>query len=492
MAAATGQGGAARSAVLARAPELCRLGATELAAAIRARNVSAREAMAAYLRHIEATNPAYNAIVSLRPREALLAEAGAVDARLGRGEALGTLCGLPMAIKDSVPTAGLRTTEGSPIFADFVPDADAPMVERIRRAGAIVIGKTNTPEFTLGSSTYNRVFGITRNAWDSARQAGGSSGGAAVALALRMLPVADGSDFGGSLRNPAAWNNVFGFRPSQGRVPSLPAEELFFAQMSTPGPIARSVGDLALLLTVQAGYDARAPLSLGRAEIAFEEGLREGGIEGTRIAWLADLGGHLPMEPGILALCEGALGLLAGRGCAIEPALPRFDFGRLWRAFVTLRCFAIGGRLGRLYDDPAKRAQMKPEARYEVEQFRRLSAAEVRAASVVRSDWYLALLALFARFDFLALPAGQMFPFPAETDWPRAVAGREMDSYHRWMEVMIGPTMSGCPTIAVPAGFGAGGLPMGLQLVGPPRKDHAVLRLAQAYEDVCPWAKEAP
>ncbi len=478
--------------ILATAPELCRLGAGDLAALIGERKVSAREAMTAYLDHIERTNPAYNAIVSLRPRDALLAEADAADATVARGDALGPLHGIPQAIKDLAATKGLRTTLGSPLFADQVPEADALIVERVRAAGAIVIGKTNVPEFGLGSNTYNPVFGITRNAYDVTRSAGGSSGGAAVALALRMLPVADGSDFAGSLRNPAAWNNVFGFRPSQGRVPQAPADDLFFGQMGTEGPMARGVADLARLLSVQAGYDPRAPLSLGNPERRYEDRLREGNVAGTRIAWLGDHGGHLPMEPGILELCQGALKLFEGLGCAVEPALPRFDLERLWRAFVVLRHFAIGGRLWEFYDEPAKRALMKPEAQFEVEGFLHLTARQVHGAALVRSAWYAAIMALFARFDFLALPAAQVFPFPAATHWPPRIGNKDMDSYHRWMEVVIGMTMTGCPVISVPVGFGANGLSMGMQLVGRPRKDAAVLQLAQAYEDVCPWVKMAP
>ncbi len=482
-----------RGAILASAPEICRLGARDLAATIRARNVSAREVMTEYLRHIERTNPPYNAIVSLRPRDELLAAADAADARIKRGEALGELHGVPQAIKDLAATRGLRTTLGSPLFADTVPTYDQLIVERVRAAGAIIIGKTNTPEFGLGSNTYNPVFGITRNAYDRSRSAGGSSGGAAVGLALRMLPLADGSDYAGSLRNPAGWNNVFGFRPSQGRVPDAHADEIFWGQQATEGPMARSVVDLALLLTIQSGYDPRAPLSLGRAEHRhYENRLHDFSPKGMRIGWLGDHGGHLPMEPGVLDVCAGALKVLEGLGSIVEPVVPGFDLDRLWRAFVTLRHFAIGGRRKPLYDDPRKRALMKPEAQFEVEGFLRLTGAELHEAALVRSDWYRTVLGLFERFDFLALPTAQLFAFDADLHWPAEIAGRTMDSYHRWMEVVAGVTMSGCPAVAVPAGFDQRGLSMGLQLVGPPRKDLDTLQLAQAYEDACPWVKVAP
>lgn len=479
-------------AILTQAPELCRLGAGELAELIRTRRASAREAMTAYLGHIERVNPEYTAIVSLRPRDELLAEAEAADAALARGDSVGPLHGVPQAIKDLAPTKGIRTTLGSPLFADNIPAADGLVVQRVKAAGAIVIAKTNVPEFGLGSHSYNPVFGTTRNAYDRALSAGGSSGGAAVALALRMLPVADGSDYAGSLRNPAGWNNVFGFRPSQGRVPQVPADELYFDQQGTEGPMARNVADLARLFTIQAGYDARAPLSLGRADYRYEDRLREKSAKGLRIAWLGDLGGHLPMEPGVLDVCRGALRILEGTGCTVEEALPRFDFERLWRAFVVLRHFAIGGKRWPLYDDPAKRKSMKPELQFEVEGFLALSAAEIHAATLVRSAWYLALLDLFERYDFLALPSAQLFAFDANLHWPAEIAGKRMDSYHRWMEVVIGVTMSGCPVVCVPAGFDAAGRSMGLQLVGRPRKDMATLQLAQAYEDACPWVKVAP
>jgi amidase len=479
--------------ILDRTPELCRLGATALAATIRARNVTAREVMKTYLDHIERTNPEFNAIVSLRPRGELLAEAQAADMHMAAGKPLGPLHGVPQAVKDLAATKGLRTTMGSPLFAGSVPDYDQLIVERARAAGAIVIGKTNTPEFGLGSNTYNPVHGITRNAYDTTRSSGGSSGGAAVALATRMLPVADGSDYAGSLRNPAGWNNVFGFRPSMGRVPAVPSDEVFWtAQQPTEGPMARSVADLAMLFTVQAGYDARAPLSLGRSDFNYEDRLGDFNPAGARIAWLGDCGGHLPMEPGVLDVCQSALAVLTDMGCAIDTALPKFDFERAWRAFVTLRHFQAGGKLKPHYDDPAKRALLKPEAQFEVEGFLKLTGQDLYAAAQTRTAWYLAVIELFKTFDYLAMPSAQLFAFDANLHWPTEIAGRKMDSYHRWMEVVTGITMTGCPVVCVPAGFNGAGLSMGLQLVGPPRKDLAVLQLAHAYEQAAPWVTVAP
>ncbi|MFD2054517.1 amidase [Mesorhizobium calcicola] len=467
------------------AGDICRRSAVELADAIRRKTLSAREVVTAFLDRIEAVNPLVNAIVSLRDRGDILREADATDARRQAGVETGPLFGLPIAIKDLASTTGLRTSLGSPIFADFVPQEDDFFVERIRNAGAIIIGKTNVPEFGLGSNTYNTVFGPTLNAFDPALTAGGSSGGAAVALALDMLPVADGSDFGGSLRNPAAWNNVFGFRPSQGLVPGGPDFEVFHAQMGVDGPMGRNIGDMALLLDVQAGYHPHAPLSYEKPG-SFLEGLGTAAARG-RIAWFGDLGGHLPVEAGILDLCEAALGRFADASFPHEPLQPDFDFEALWQAFVTLRQTSSGCALKTHYDDPSKRGLLKPEAIWEVENAMRLTAPQIRAASVIRTSWHRTLLSIFDRYDLIALPTAQVFPFEVGTHWPREVAGRAMDSYHRWMQVSAFATLGGCPAVNVPVGFDDKGRPMGMQLIGRPRGDLAVLKAAAAYEATLPW-----
>ncbi|MER9206909.1 MULTISPECIES: amidase [unclassified Mesorhizobium] len=467
------------------AGDICRMSAVDLAEAIRLRRLSVRELVAAFLDRIDAVNPLVNAIVSLRERSDILREADAADAHLAQGGPAGSLFGLPMAIKDLAMTSGLRTSFGSPIFADFVPQEDDFFVERIRKAGAIIIGKTNVPEFGLGSNTYNNVFGPTLNAFDPALTAGGSSGGAAVALALDMVPVADGSDFGGSLRNPAAWNNVYGFRPSQGLVPGGPDLEVFHAQMGIDGPMGRSISDMALLLDVQAGYHPHAPLSWEKPG-SFLEGLATP-ASGGRVGWLGDLGGHLPVEPGILDLCEAALGRFAEASFLTEPLLPDFDFEALWQAFVTLRQASSGSALKVHYDDPHKRALLKPEAVWEVENAMRLTAPQIRAASVIRTSWHRTLLSLFEHFDLIALPTAQVFPFEVGTHWPSEVAGRTMDSYHRWMQVSAFATLGGCPALNVPVGFDDKGRPLGMQLIGRPRGDLAVLRAGAAYEATLPW-----
>ena len=456
------------------------LDAHGLSAALHAKQLSCRELMQATLQRIAERNPLYNAIVSLRDADALLAEADAHDALLARGQSKGWLHGIPQAIKDLSATAGIASTHGSPLLAQAVPRHDDLMVQRIKAAGGIVVGKTNTPEFGLGSHTFNEVFGTTRNAYDPSRSAGGSSGGAAVALAQRMLAVADGSDFMGSLRNPAAWNNVFGLRPSQGRVPSVPAADAWLAQLGTAGPMARTVRDLARMLDTQAGYDARAPLSLDDGARC-AEALAQGSAP-ARIGWLGDLGGYLPMEPGILEVCGQALRRLQGLGCAVEPIALGTPPEPVWDAWLIWRRVLVAARIAPLVNTPAARARTKPEALWELDQGQGVSALQFMAASQQRTAFHQHLLRVFEHHDFLALPCAQVWPFDAALRWPQQIAGRAMDTYHRWMEVVIYATFAGLPAVSVPAGFDARGLPMGLQLIGRPRDDAGVLRLAAAYE----------
>lgn len=471
--------------------DIVSLDALALSDAIRSRAVSCREVMQAYLAQIAHCNPHFNAIVSLRDPAALLAEADTRDEQLARGEWLGWMHGMPQAVKDLSPCAGLPTRKGSPLTSAAPDTQDAIAAARVRAAGAIFVGKTNVSEFGLGSHSYNTVFGTTRNAYDTSRIAGGSSGGAAVALATRMLPVADGSDMMGSLRNPAAFNNVYGFRPSLGRVPYGPTPELFVQQLSTEGPMGRTVADVARLLSTQAGYDASVPLSQAQDPAALTGNL-ERSFKGTRVGWLGDFGGHLAMEPGVLSLCEAALDDFAALGCAVEACAPDYSMDRLWQTWLTLRHWLVGGSLGDYYADAGKREKLKPEAQWEVAGGVSLSAAQVFRASLDRSDWYRALSKLFERYDFLVVPSAQVFPFAAEQHWPKEVGGRAMDTYHRWMEVVIGPTLAGLPAISVPVGFGAQGLPMGLQIIGPAQADFAVLQLAHAHEQLTQWVRRSP
>lgn len=466
--------------------EVVLLPAHELASKIHGRELSCREVMQAYLAHIERFNPQVNALISLQPADELLAQADERDSQLARGQYLGWMHGLPHAIKDLSLTSGIRTTLGSPLYRDFVPDHDGIMPERIKAAGAIIIGKTNTPEFGLGSQSYNPLFGATGCAFDPTRTAGGSSGGAAAALAMHLVPVADGSDMMGSLRNPAAFNNIIGFRPSQGRVPFDDAADLFFDQLGYEGPMGRTVQDTALLLSVQAGHDPRAPLSLAGDGSEFTAPLGRD-FKGARVGWLGDLNGYLPMENGVLALCENALGDFQALGCDVEHATLGFDPTRLWDCWRTLRNWLVAASLGKHYHTPGQRELLKPEACWEVENGLRLSASDIAQASATRTDWYRAIRRLFQRYDYLLLPSAQVFPFEKSVHWPTEIGGHAMDTYHRWMEVVIPGSLSGCPVANVQAGFNQQGLPMGLQIIGRPQADMAVLQLAHAYEQVSQW-----
>jgi amidase len=463
-----------------RVSDIVLMDATVLSKAIHSRKVSCVEVMSAYLDHIGRINPSVNAIVALQERADLLMQARERDAQLARGESMGPLHGFPHAVKDLQAVKGIRMTLGSPILKDFVPAADGLMVERLRSAGAIFIGKTNTPEFGLGSHTYNSVYGATHNAYDLTRSAGGSSGGAAVSLALRMLPVADGSDYGGSLRNPAGWNGVYGFRTSIGRVPN-DARDAWLPSMSVTGPMARNVADLAMLLSVQAGFDARVPLSLEGDGSVFQRRL-ESSFKGKRIAWGADFKGHAPCEAGILEICRKAAQSLESLGCIVEEAAPEFDFDALWQATIRLRGWQQGASIQAFYDDPAKRALLKPEAIYEVETGMRQSARDITAASVLRTDWSQAVRKFLEHYDFLVLPTAQVFPFDIKQHWPQEIAGQKMQSYHEWMKGTLLVTMSGCPALAAPAGFSHAGLPIGIQIVAPNRQELSCLQLGYAYE----------
>ena len=463
-----------------RANDIVLMDASVLSKAIHSRKVSCVEVMNAYLDHIERINPKVNAIVALQEREDLASQARERDAQLARGHSMGPLHGFPHAVKDLQAVKGIRMTLGSPILKDFVPAADGLMVERLRGAGALFIGKTNTPEFGLGSHTYNTVYGATRNAYDPTRSAGGSSGGAAVSLALRMQPVADGSDYGGSLRNPAGWNGVFGFRTSIGRVPN-DAHDAWLPSMGVAGPMARNVTDLAMLLAVQAGFDARVPLSLDGDGTLFQRRL-ESSIKGKRIAWGADFKGHAPGEAGVLEVCRQAAQTLESLGCIVEEAAPDFDFDALWQATIRLRGWQQGAAIQAYYNDPVKRALLKPEAVYEVETGMRQSARDITAASVVRTDWSQTVRKFLERYDFLVLPTAQVFPFDINQHWPQEIAGQKMQTYHEWMKGTLLVTMSGCPALAAPAGFSDTGLPIGIQFIAPNRQEFSCLQLAYAYE----------
>ncbi len=462
------------------------LDARALSSALHAREISCREVMRAYLARIHRLNPRCNAIVNLAPDEALLRQADERDAELARGVSRGWMHGMPQAIKDTGHALGFPTTFGSRLLQDALPTHDSLFAARMKAAGCIVIGKTNMPEFGLGSHTYNELFGATGNAWDPSLSAGGSSGGAAVALAQRLLPVADGSDFMGSLRNPAGWNHVFGLRPSQGRVPAWPKPDLWVSQLAIDGPMGRTVRDLAQLLSIQAGHDPRSPLSLADGRRSYVPG-PGATVRGTRIGWLADLDAYLPMEPGILSVCERALQVMAAGGALVDTARLGFDPARLWQAWLVWRRALVAPSIAAVLATPGARELIKPEALWEYDSAQGLGCTEFMHASTVRSAFHNHLLGLFDRFDVLALPVAQVWPFDGTLHWPAQVGGRAMDTYHRWMEVTLYATFAGLPAISVPAGFDAAGrLPMGLQLIGRPQGDAALLEAAAGYESLVP------
>lgn len=461
--------------------------ALSLSRAIHARQVSCVEVMTAYLDRIERINPKVNAIVALQPREGLLGQARTRDAELAQGRSAGWMHGFPLAPKDLVPVKGLPYTDGSPLFKDRIAEADSLMVERMRNAGGIFIGKTNSPEFGLGSHTYNPVYGTTLNAYDQTKSAGGSSGGAAVSVSTRMLPVADGSDMGGSLRNPAGWNNIVSLRPTYGRVPDGGG---FVMEMSVNGPMARSVPELAMLLSTIAGPVPGNPLAINEDPSIFA-GPLDMDVKGVRIGWLGNFG-TLPMESGVLSLCRSALKVFEDMGATVTDATVPASLDQMWQDFTTLRAWGNASWLGRYYQDPAKRPLLKPEAQFEIEKGMRLSAADVSAAMRGRAQWYRAFSSLFDRFDFLVAPTAQLFAFDAKEHWPTEISGTKMDTYYRWMEIVTPITMTSCPVLTVPAGFSPAGQPMGIQLIGQLRREIDCLRLANAYDRATRWPERRP
>ncbi|MEQ6204192.1 amidase [Sulfitobacter sp. HNIBRBA2951] len=455
------------------------------AAALENGDLSAAELMDATLARIDAVNPVVNAVVSLRDGDDLRADAQAAD----KAQHKGALHGLPIAIKDLANARGLPTSMGSPLFAGQVAAQDDVMVARLRAAGAIIIGKTNTPEFGLGSHTFNPVHGATYNPYDLTKSSGGSSGGAAAALATGMLGIADGSDMMGSLRNPAGWNNVYGMRPTWGTVPSEPAGDMFMHQLATSGPMARSPADLAMLLDVMTGADPRQPLSTEGGKTL--EGI-DTAPKGLSLGWLGDWGGAFPYAEGITEISEAALQQMAGLGHRVEALAAPFDADAMWTSWTDLRSFAVAAGLGAAYADADMRPHLKPAAVWEVERGVNMSASTVQRASAIRSDWFRKTTELFASHDVLVLPSAQLWPFDVEMVHPAQIAGRGMDTYHRWMQVVVPAGLIGLPVVNVPIGFGANGLPAGLQLIGPRGSDAALLRLAQQWHGVTQWPQKRP
>src|SRR5580700_7300088 len=442
--------------------ELCFMSASALAREIRARRLSATEVMDAHIAQIERLNPALNAIVTFLPERGR-EHARAVDAALARGADPGPLAGLPVAHKDLLPTRGVRTTSGSLIFKDFVPDTDAILVERLRAAGAIMIGKTNTPEFGAGSQTFNAVFGATRNPYDLSKTCGGSSGGAAAALAAGLLPIADGSDLGGSLRNPASFCNVVGLRPSAGRVPNWPSTSAWF-DMPVIGPMARTVADVALLFSAIAGPDARAPLCLEEPGSVFRAPLGRD-FKGTRIAWSSDLGG-LPIEPEVARTIDAQRRVFTELGCIVEDATP--DLRDADEIFCVLRAWDYELAFGALLRE--HRALMKDTVVWNIEQGAKLTGPQVGTAEAKRTALYQRMREFMRRYDYLVAPAVQVLPFDVETPYPTRINEVDLETYLDWMRSCYYITVTGAPALSVPCGFTSSGLPVGLQIIGAHRK----------------------
>ena len=464
--------------------ELCFLPATELAKAVRTGELSAREVMAAHLAQIERVNPQVNAIVTLLPERAM-AGAAAADEAQARGEELGLLHGLPIAFKDLVDTAGIRTTYGSPIFADNVPEKDDLLVERVNQAGAITIGKTNTPEFGAGSQTFNPVFGETRNPYDLTRTCGGSSGGAAVALACGLLPIADGSDLGGSLRNPANFCNVVGFRPSIGRVPAYPTD-MPWSSMSVLGPMARTVGDVALLLAAMAGPDPREPRAILEPGSRFLAPL-ERDFKDVKVAWSEDLGG-LPMDVGVTAVINPHRATFESLGCITEEGEP--DFRDADEVFKVWRSWSFAAGNAALLD--THRHQMKETVIWNTEEGMKLSAADLSAAEKRRAALYHRVREFMEEHAFMVMPVSQVRPFPLTQEYVTEINGVPMETYIDWMKSCYFITVTGLPAISVPCGFTDDGLPVGLQIIGRHQDDFGVLQLAHAFEQATGYWRQKP
>ncbi len=464
--------------------EICFMTATELAARIHAKDLSASEVMEAHLDQIERTEPRVNAIVTLMPEKAI-EEAHAADERLARGLPVGPLHGLPVAHKDLVPTKGIRTTFGSRVFEDHVPEEDALIVERLKGTGAITLGKTNTPEFGAGSQTYNEVFGETLNPYDPARTCGGSSGGAAVALACGMLPIADGSDMGGSLRNPASFCNVVGFRPSPGRVPTWPDVASWFT-LSVEGPMARTVRDAALMLGAISGPDPRSPISLPEPGSVFFQPL-ERFFGGVHVAWSRDLGG-LPVDGVVTDVLDGQRHVFEDLGCVVEDAEP--DFRDADEVFKVLRAWRFELAYGGLLD--AHRDEMKDTVVWNIEEGKKLDGPRIGRAERKRTELYHRVRTFMQHYEFLILPVSQVPPFDVKQRYVTEINGEPMETYIDWMKSCYYVTVTGLPAASVPCGFTPEGLPVGVQIAGRPGDDFCVLQLAHAFEGVTEFWRHRP
>lgn len=465
--------------------EIIYTNARDLAKMIRERTLSAREVVEAHLAQIKRINPMVNAIVSL-DEERAVAEASKADEMLASGKKVGPFHGLPIAIKDTHHAAGFPTTNGSPIFRDHMATEDDLMVERLRAAGAIVVGKTNVPEFAAGAHTFNEVFGVTRNPYNKEKTAGGSSGGAAVAVTSGMIPFADGSDMGGSLRYPASFNNVVGLRTSPGRIPTYPKAAIY-SPLAVQGPIARSVEDASFLLSVMAGPDPRSPLSIEEPGAKFLTPFNPN-LKGKRIAWSADLGGLFPVDPNVKKNLEQQLKVFQDLGCEVEEACPNLEGAE--EVFQVLRAWEFDVSFSELFD--RYRELLKPSLIWNLEKGRNLRGSDISRAENLRHQLYHEMRHFYEKYDALLLPVSQVSAFDANLEYPTAINGVQMESYLDWMRSCYYISATGNPALSVPCGFTDDGLPLGLQIVGPHRGDYEVLRIGYAFEQATKYGERRP
>ena len=465
--------------------DLCFRPATELAGMLRAREISARELLDAHLSRIERFNPALNAVVTLDAGGARAA-ADAADAALAAGETVGPLHGLPVAHKDTHATGGMRTTWGSPLHADTVPLRDELIVARYKAAGAIRVGKTNVPEFAAGSHTFNPVFGVSHNPYRHGLSVGGSSGGAAAALAAGFVPLADGSDMGGSLRNPAGFCNVVGLRPTPGRVPTWPAS-MGWSQLSVQGPMGRTVSDVALQLSVLAGPDPRVPISLTDDPAGFATPLPTS-LGGLRVAWAPDLGGRVTVDPAITSVLADAVAVFEGLGATVEADCP--DLSDADDVFGTLRAWHFDATYSALIARSPD--SFKESIRWNAAAGAKLSGSDLARAEIAHTALYGRMVEFFDRYDVLLAPTTQVLPFPVELEYPTEIGGVPQENYLEWMRSCTIISATGCPALSVPGGFTPDGLPVGLQIIAAPRADRRVLEVGHAFEQATQHGTRRP
>jgi amidase len=465
--------------------EICFMRAVDMVAAIRAKKLSAREVMQAHLKQIHAVNSKVNAMVTLVPEEQLMAQAAAADEALANGKWLGPLHGLPVAVKDLHETKGIRTTYGSPLHKDDVPSFDCRVVQREKEAGAIVMGKSNVPEFGLGSQTFNPVFGATRNPYDLTKTCGGSTGGGSVAVACGMAPLADGSDMGGSLRNPPNFCNVVGIRTSPGRVSNVPTNLGWFT-LSVPGPVARNVTDCAYFLSVLAGFDHHSPISIDQTGAQFAQPLGSRSFKGVRVAMFKDMG--LPWEPEVKSAVQAQRKVFESLGCIVEDAEP--DFSDANECFVAWRHWSTELAFGDLLATHGD--QLNEYIHWHVEEGRKLTGPYLSRVEVKRTALFQRLCGFKGEYDFFVLPVNQVLPFDVDTHYPTEIAGVKMENYIAWMKSAYYISAAGNPAMSVPCAFSASGLPIGIQIVGRHHDDWGVLQLGYAFEQATNIGKRRP